>query len=71
MSTKKRLRQPKRVATLRGVGVAAILLAAVATLGVRQSMNDPNLGLVAGIFVLSILLIGGCLYALLLYVPRK
>ena len=50
------------------MGFLAILTVAVlVTFGLRQGMDDPNLGLVAGIFFLLTLLLGGCFYLWILY----
>jgi restriction system protein len=49
------------------LGFVTVLIAAAVTLSLRQSMDDPNLGLVASIFLLITLLLGGTFYILLAY----
>ncbi len=48
----------------------AILFAILVTLGIRQGMDDPNLGLVASIFFLITILLGGSFYLWLTYKQR-
>jgi len=52
------------------MGFIVVLIAAVTTLGLRQTMDDANLGLVASIFFLIILFLGGGLYLWLMYKQR-
>lgn len=44
-----------------------MLAAIVITLGLRQRMEDPNLGIVASVFTLVVLLFGGSFYLWLTY----
>lgn len=52
------------------MGFVAVLVAAVVALGLRQGMDDSNLGLVASIFILAILFLGGSFYLWLTYRQR-
>jgi len=61
MATTKRYRRSRKTTPLRELGFVAVLVAVV-TLGLRQSMDDPNLGLVASIFFLLVLFLGGGFY---------
>lgn len=53
------------------MGFVAVLVAAGITLGLRQGMDDPNLGLVASIFFLIALLMGGSFYLWLAYRQQR
>jgi restriction system protein len=70
MATRKRYHRPKKTTPLQEMGFVAVLAAVVITLGLRQGMDDPNLGLVAGIFFLVVLLFGGSFYLWLMYRQR-
>lgn len=70
MAAKKRYRRSRKTTPPQEMGFVAILVAAVVTLGFRQGMDDPNLGLVASIFVLIVLLLGGSFYVWLAYRQR-
>lgn len=52
------------------LGFVAVLVAAVATLGLRQGMGDTNLGIVASVFILIVILLGGSFYLWLTYKQR-
>lgn len=52
------------------MGFVVVLVAAAAAFGLRQGMDDPNLGLVVGIFFLIVLFLGGSLYLWLIYQQR-
>ena len=68
MAAKKRYRRSRKATPLQEMGfVVVLLVAAVATLGLRQGMDDPNLGLVASIFLLITLFLGGSFYVWLTY----
>lgn len=67
MSAKKRYRRSRKTMPLQEVGFIAVLVAAALTLSLRQGLDDPNLGLVASIFLLLALLFGGMLYLWLVY----
>lgn len=60
--TKKRYHRSRKTTPLQELGFIVVLVAIVVTLGLRQSMDDPNLGLIAGIFFLVVLLLGGASY---------
>jgi restriction system protein len=68
--TKKRYRRARKTTPLQEAGFVAVLFAAVIVLGVRQGMDDPNLGLVASIFLLIVVLLGGSFYLWLAYRQR-
>lgn len=70
MAAKKRYRRSRKTTPLQEMGFVAVLVAAVVTLGLRQSMDDPNLGLVASIFFLVALLLGGSFYLWLVHRQR-
>lgn len=53
------------------MGFIAILVAIVVTFSLRQGMDDPNLGLVASVFFLIVLLLGGSFYLWLTYRQRR
>ena len=67
MATRKRYRRYKKTTPLQEAGFIAILVAAVITLGLRQGMEDPNLLLVASIFILVVLFLGVSFYLWLVY----
>lgn len=67
MRTKKRYRSSRKTTPLQEAGFLMVLLAVVITLGLRQGMDDANLGLVVSIFLLVTLFLGGCLYLWLVY----
>ncbi len=70
MVAKKRYRRSRKTTPLQEMGFVAVLVAVVITLGLRQSMDDPNLGLVASIFFLVVLLLGSSFYLWLTYRQR-
>ncbi len=70
MAAKKRYRRSRKTAPLQEVGFVVVLIAAVATLGLQQGMDDSNLGLVTSIFFLVFLLLGGSFYLWLVYKQR-
>ncbi|HSX28439.1 MAG TPA: restriction endonuclease [Candidatus Saccharimonadales bacterium] len=70
MTTKKRYRRSRKTALLQEMEFVAILFAILVTLGIRQGMDDPNLGLVASIFFLITILLGGSFYLWLTYKQR-
>jgi restriction system protein len=70
MAAKKRYRRSRKTTPLQEMGFIAVLLAAVMTLSLRQSMDDPNLGLVASVFFLIVLLLGSSFYLWLTYRQR-
>lgn len=68
MVAKKRYRRSRKTTPLQELGfVVALVVAAATTLGLRQGMEDPNLGLVTSIFFLIALFLGGGLYLWLAY----
>lgn len=70
MAAKKRYRRSLKTTPLQEMGFVAVLVAAVITLSLRQGMDDPNLGLVASVFVLVFLFLAGSFYAWLTYKQR-
>jgi restriction system protein len=71
MAAKKRYRRSRKTTPQQEMGFVIVLaVATVATLGSRQGMDDPNLGLVATIFFLIALLLGGSFYLWLAYKQR-
>jgi restriction system protein len=71
MAAKKRYRRSRKTTPLQEMGFVAVLVTAVVvTLGLRQGMDDPNLGLVASIFFLMVLFLGGSFYLWLTYRQR-
>jgi len=70
MAAKKRYRRSRKTTFLQEMGFIVVLVAAVVALGLRQGMSDPNLGLVASIFFLIVLLLGGSFYLWLTYKQR-
>lgn len=69
MAIKKRYRRSKKT-PLQEIGFLAALFAAIATFGLRQTMGDPNLGLIIGIFIFATLLLGGGFYLWLTFRQR-
>ena len=70
MAARKRYRRSRKTTPLQEMGFVAVLVAAVMTFGLRQGMDDPNLGLVASIFFLIVLFLGGSFYLWLAYKQR-
>lgn len=70
MVAKRRYRRSRKTTPLQEAGFVAILAAAVVTFGLRQGMEDPNLGLIVGIFSLIAIVLGGGFYAWLMYKQR-
>jgi HJR/Mrr/RecB family endonuclease len=70
MAARKRYRRSRKTTPLREVGFIAVLAAAVVTISLRQGMDDPNLGLVVGIFLLMTLLMSSGFYLWLVYKQR-
>lgn len=70
MAAKKRYRRSRKTTPLQELGFVTVLVAAVITLGLRQGMDDANLGLVASIFFLVFLFLGGSFYVWLTYKQR-
>jgi restriction system protein len=70
MAAKKRYRRSRKTTPLQEIGFIVVLIAIVTALGLRQDMDDPNLGLVVSIFFLVILFFGGCFYLWLTYRQR-
>jgi restriction system protein len=70
MATKKRYRRRRKTTPLQEMGFIAVLVAAAITLGLRQGMDDPNLGFVASIFLLIALFLSGGFSIWLAYKQR-
>jgi hypothetical protein len=62
MAAKKRYRRSRKTTPYQEIVFISILVAAAATFSLRQVMEDSNLGLIAAIFILIALFIGGCFY---------
>jgi len=70
MAAKKRYRRPRKTTPLQEMGFVAVLVAAAVTFGLRQGMDDANLALVASIFILIALFLGGSFYLWLAHRQR-
>lgn len=65
-------KRSRKTTPLQEIGfIAALVLAAIITIGLRQGMEDPNLGLIAVAFLLLSLVFGGSFYLWLLYKQQK
>ncbi len=71
MAAKKRYRRSRKTTPLQEMGFVAVLVAAVATFSLRQGMDDANLGLVASIFILIAIFLGGSFYLWLAYSQQR
>lgn len=70
MAAKKRYRRSRKTTPMQELGFVAILVAAVAVLGLQQGGDDSHLGLVASFFFLIVLLLGGSFSLWLMYRQR-